>query len=73
MAREPSSTGGLVLLLAAFVAVGAPMAAYIWRVLSDALAGRVELVPALIALVLIALFLGLLRLLVGFLPGAEEA
>ena len=63
----------MILLLAAFVAVGSPMAAYIWHVLSDALAGRVQFMSTLIALGLIAVFVGLLRLLVGILPGGEEA
>lgn len=70
MSAESTSTGRLVLLLAVFVVVGAPMAAHIWHVLSDVLVGRVETVPVISALALIVVFLGLLRLLVGILPGA---
>lgn len=72
VADEPAGPGRLIGGLVLFFLVGTPMIAYVWHVLSDALAGRVALVPIVAALVLLALFLVLLRRLIRFIERAAR-
>lgn len=73
MVEERGRIGRLVLIMAAFLVIGAPLAAYIWHVLSDLLAGRVRPGPIGIALAFLLVFLFLLAGLIRFvLPPAER-
>lgn len=53
----------LIGLIALFVLVGTPMVAFIWEAVNVLLTGRIEPLQLGIALVVLAVFAGLLRLL----------
>lgn len=73
LAENGGGMGRLIALMAGFLIVGAPMAAYIWHVLSNVLAGRIETMPILIAAALLVVFLFVLRLAVRYLLPADES
>lgn len=71
--NEPSTVtpARVTLVFAGFVIVGAPMAYYIWRVLSDLLAGHFRPLPALGALALLVLLAVILKGLAGYVGKLE--
>lgn len=60
-----ASLAGLLAGMAFFVIVGIPMVFFIWRFVNEALTGRFLLVDAVLALVFLVTFIGLLRVLAG--------
>lgn len=56
-------TGTLIALMVAFVVVGMPLVYILWSTLNELLAGRVDGAQLLIAIPVLALFLGLLAIL----------
>lgn len=72
MAAKAPGMGRLIGTMVVFLIIGGPIAASIWHVLSDVLAGQVRVGPVLLAVVLLVVFLVLLGLLARFVvPPAE--
>lgn len=69
MERTPPSVGRLLVLMAAFVVVGGPIAYFMWHELSTLLYGRIEMVRWPLLVGAVVLFAGLLRVLSRFVRG----
>lgn len=72
MAETSTSGRGVGVALVILLLVGGPMLMYIWHTLSDLLMGRVALVPDIVALVLLLVLAGLLKLFAGYLNGLAD-
>jgi hypothetical protein len=73
MAQTSTSGRRFGVALVILLLVGGPLLMYIWHTLSELLMGRVALVPDLVALVLLAVLVGLLKLFAGYLNGLADS
>ena len=73
MERTPPSVGRLLVLMAAFVVVGGPIAYFMWHELSTLLYGRIERVRWSVLLGAVALFAGLLWVLSRFVHDVTDS